>query len=1347
MCSINELDKKLCTGCGACFNICPKKAITMEKNSEGFLEPVIDKSKCVNCGLCKKVCPQLKEDVCLNETNQVFGIRCNDSVRYNCSSGGVFGAIARWAVSNDGVVFGAAFSDDYKRVVHVKATNENELKKLYKSKYLQSDTGSIFTEVKKCLETSKSPVVFAGCPCQVSGLKSFLMKDYDNLITIDILCHGVVSPGAYEKFLNEFFGDVDSPIKNVDFRSKKLGWACNLLVEAEDGTERISTYSGDYFNAFLWGYSQRNVCFECKYANQKRIGDITIGDFWGIDRILPEINDNKGVSLVLCNTQKGFNVINKINNFVDIKKECDYDKMLNAVKDINWALYKPGIKPKNRDVFFYRLSRGDTFSEALRYASSPKYDVGIFGWWFEDKWTNYGSTLVYYALMEYVSSLGLSVCMITSPFHKRDNASEFVRKHGYVMTETYPFSDFSKHNKNIDTFLIGSDQLWFYHCYKTWGHSLFLDFVDDNKKKISYATSFGHKDPKIPSEEIPVLKKLLERFDALSVRELDGVDIMSNLFNLQAFQNVDPVFLCDIKNWQSVANDAERKTEGDFIFTYMLDPSDEKIKALNYISKKLNIKVVSVTDKQYDNNTKVNYLKKYGVLENATIPEQIYHLMNAKYVVTDSFHGTCFSIIFRKNFVAIVNAKRGTSRFETLAKLFGVGDRFVYDPEEICKNPNLLIRPDYSKIEPRLEKEISRSKAWLNDALLNNKTKKPVTQTISSQLEKFENSQHKAIIEEFFTLQNLGYSVGRFLKDLKIFHISIYCEEKNLDILEPFLISLQLDDSVVIDGCYSNKAFEFKHSQSINFGRNFFVKGFPISGTVIYVNDDIKTINIPNCNVLNLLSLLWKSLAYATVYRPFVEFKKLHPKVNILCLNYPIFPPEGKRDERENYIISHKTEYEYINLIKKIPDTFSVFDNKNYTPKDWTELFETAKSEIDISGKRHYFDLSSKLINIQNNHRLTKNQPDNSDKTIFMLGGCGTFGYGCSDNDTSSTQLQALFNANNINYKVENYGSFLNYRRKDMYNILFDLPVHDGDVIVAEVWNNIPEICTNYFDFLNLRELFFRPHSYGNVFLDYSHLSHIGHKVIAENLYNFIANKNYYKENTFDESPKIDISPMNVFGVPNEFISWGEDHCNPELETYLNSLKKYHDKIGAIVMNCNPFTLGHRYLIESASKQCRKLFVFVVEEDKSVFKFADRIELVKKGVANLDNVIVLPSGKFMISSLTFTDYFNKSKLQDKQIDPTMDVEIFAKYIAPTIGVNVRFAGAEPLDKVTNQYNQKMKEILPRYGIEFQEIARKEESGNVISASLVRKYLENKNFSAIKKIVPKTTYEFLVKHYK
>ena len=202
-----------------------------------------------------------------------------------------------------------------------------------------------------------------------------------------------------------------------------------------------------------------------------------------------------------------------------------------------------------------------------------------------------------------------------------------------------------------------------------------------------------------------------------------------------------------------------------------------------------------------------------------------------------------------------------------------------------------------------------------------------------------------------------------------------------------------------------------------------------------------------------------------------------------------------------------------------------------------------------------------------------------------------------------------------------------------------------------------------------------------------------------------------------------------------------------ELEQYKSQLRALRPAVGGVVMNCNPFTLGHRYLVEFAASRVERLYVFVVEEDKSVFPFADRIELAKKGTADLKNVTVLPSGKFIISSLTFSGYFNKAELQDSMVDPSMDVELFGTEIAPQLGITVRFAGEEPLDNVTQRYNETMARILPKYGIDFEVIPRKEMNGNVISASRVRKLLEENNFDEIQKLVPKTTLEYLNENYR
>ena len=181
-------------------------------------------------------------------------------------------------------------------------------------------------------------------------------------------------------------------------------------------------------------------------------------------------------------------------------------------------------------------------------------------------------------------------------------------------------------------------------------------------------------------------------------------------------------------------------------------------------------------------------------------------------------------------------------------------------------------------------------------------------------------------------------------------------------------------------------------------------------------------------------------------------------------------------------------------------------------------------------------------------------------------------------------------------------------------------------------------------------------------------------------------------------------------------------------------------------MNCNPFTLGHRYLVEYAAKKVARLYIFVVEEDRSEFPFADRFELVKQGVKDIPNVEVIPSGKFIISQTTFSGYFSKASLQDVTVDSSEDVEIFAQEIAPTLGITIRFAGSEPKDNVTRQYNETMKKILPRYGIEFHEIPRKTFGNEVISASSVRKALKCGDFDKVKRLVPETTLNYLRRRF-
>ena len=255
----------------------------------------------------------------------------------------------------------------------------------------------------------------------------------------------------------------------------------------------------------------------------------------------------------------------------------------------------------------------------------------------------------------------------------------------------------------------------------------------------------------------------------------------------------------------------------------------------------------------------------------------------------------------------------------------------------------------------------------------------------------------------------------------------------------------------------------------------------------------------------------------------------------------------------------------------------------------------------------------------------------------------------------------------------------------------------------------------------------------------HDHFSPAGYRLIADRLFDFLEEHKFFQNTVSKQSD--DIKNFN-----SDTDTPFKPEILSELENYKNSLKEIYNsikpRIGSIVMNCNPFTLGHRYLIEQALALCDDLIIFVVEEDKSYFPFNDRLQLVKKGVEDLPNVIVLPSGKFIISTLTFTEYFNKSELQNVSVDTSLDLTIFAKEIAPCLDITVRFVGEEPLDRVTAQYNETMHSILSQYGIEVKEIPRLNIDGKIVSASYVRELLQNREWDNIAKFVPQCTLEYL-----
>lgn len=473
-----------------------------------------------------------------------------------------------------------------------------------------------------------------------------------------------------------------------------------------------------------------------------------------------------------------------------------------------------------------------------------------------------------------------------------------------------------------------------------------------------------------------------------------------------------------------------------------------------------------------------------------------------------------------------------------------------------------------------------------------------------------------------------------------------------------------------------------------------------------------------------------------------LAYKEKYPEVSILCFSGLAFP-EHNRSENEEFILQHDVSRGLIlqNLDKPVFALNQYFDDA----EDIREVLSVPKSYHDIHGVRRFEDCNGKCVNIAGGHRVTEAQPQNYKRTIFIVGGCLTFGIGASDKGTIASQLQRLLNqfASEEQFAVQNYGFYIaevDAVTGEELAILNSLPVKAGDIILCNF------AMTSELPCLNISSAAKRPHKYGEVFFDPLHYTEGGYRLIADKLFEKLQQLNFFSSDMIHTKSIADTHQQQ------EGIEYNLDGESKEkLHEYKRILTEFYNemfglRIGAIVMNANPFTLGHRYLVEQAAENCNHLIIFVVEEDMSIFSFDDRLKLVEDGTADLENVTVVPSSKFIISSLTFSEYFNKSELQDHVVDSSMDVTLFAREIAPCLQICVRFAGEEPQDKVTKQYNDTMRAILPAYGIEFIEIPRKELAGKPISASYVRELLKERNFAEITKLVPKTTLNYLMERF-
>ena len=401
---IDICDKSQCCGCEACVQRCPKHCIALVEDAEGFLYPKVDASVCVDCGLCEKVCPVINQSDERQPQAVYAAINPDFDVRQSSSSGGIFSALADAVLSQGGVVFGVCWDKDW-RLIFDYAETRDDLSRFRGSKYLQAHVGDAYIKAEQFLKSGRQ-VLFTGTSCQIAALKLYLKKDYDNLLTVDVICHGAPSPGVFRAYLSEEIAQVadrqqknsvsfpSKPyiaernkldtagwcIEDIQFRDKRLGWkkfsfTLRLVEASAEGDKNTVSLSSPlneniFMRGFLRNFYLRPSCYSCPAKSGKSGSDITLGDFWGINQLKPEIDDDRGVSAVMVNTVRGASWLGGLSLE-------QYSMSYDDVCRHNPSLVRSVVCPPQRIKFFERYEK-KTFMSIINDLCHPSFVSRVF---------------------------------------------------------------------------------------------------------------------------------------------------------------------------------------------------------------------------------------------------------------------------------------------------------------------------------------------------------------------------------------------------------------------------------------------------------------------------------------------------------------------------------------------------------------------------------------------------------------------------------------------------------------------------------------------------------------------------------------------------------------------------------------------------------------------------------------------------------------------------------------------------------------------------------------------------------------------------------------------------------
>lgn len=699
-----------CYGCGACMNICPNKAIGIRPDGFGFLSPVLDADRCTGCGLCERACPRLHPEYRNDTPKTCMAVMADDKARLHSSSGGLFTLLAGYVFDRVGLVFGAELSQDL-LVRHVCVNSVDGLRRIRGSKYAQSNTGLTYQDAKKALDAGRL-VLYCGCPCQIAGLKAFLCRNYENLITVDLICCGNPSAYSMREYIDGVWG-VDN-VATVRFRNM-AGWDYRFEAFFRSGESETDPY-GAYMNMYLKHALNKSACDTCQFNVLPRQGDFTIGDFWNVKSLDASMDDRKGTSILLCNNAKARRIWGVVKrNGIAGSREFTVDQAY----DSGVTFLKHGPAPYPRRDQFYAAVRSEGFTRATR-REAHHFDVGIAGTWL----ANYGTISTNWALYNIIRSFGLSACILNVTGNgqldgKADIPSMFIRSKNIPQACYFVARhNYRELNKYCDMFVTASDQLWGYFSpYAEHAEYVHLGFADDGKKLVAAGTAIGSRDVQFKGADIEKRRKWLSRFSYIGVREDFGPDVLKDTYGVESEHIQDPVFLCDKKLFLQEAANSTFKPAGRFVFAYFVykNSSSPEFELAKKVAQAMGIGLITSLGCGSDiveYGPGMSVIKRHGTYYR----NWMRCMRDADFVLTNSFHGACMSLILERDFAVVKG--QGWERIGVLGRDFHCSERMFQSLEDFDIDRVAGSHVDYKAITPLVDAERSRCVAALRKAFL-----------------------------------------------------------------------------------------------------------------------------------------------------------------------------------------------------------------------------------------------------------------------------------------------------------------------------------------------------------------------------------------------------------------------------------------------------------------------------------------------------------------------------------------------------------------------------------------------------------------------------------------------------